>query len=478
MLAESTILVRRTPYRVCLGHGQVLAEDGQEMHKSWGNAIWFDDAAETMGADVIRWICCSTKPESNLLFGYKKANEVRRLFFMTLLNVYNFFYQYASLDGWTPAEQAAELAPLDRWVLGRLSRTVGRVTEALEGYDAHSACGEIDRFVDVLSKWYVRRSRRRFWKTEADDEKRAAYSTLYRCLRTVVLLLAPVTPHLSEALYQRMVRPVEPGAPLSVHHCGWPEVDESVVDVELLAEMDMAMTLSSMGRAARSQGGVKLRQPLGEAVVVAPAEDLPRLERVRDLVGEELNVKAVRASSDRGLLQSLTVEPVPSMLGRKHGRLFPRVAEAVRGLGSEAAEALGAGESVTVLVDGSPVEVLPGEVEVVSVPRGDYSVVEDRGLLVGVYTVLSGGLESEGLARDVVRRVQALRKEADFEIDDEIVTYYAGDGAGEDVFVEEAEYIMAETLSVELVRGEVPMGAVVKEYEIDGLAVRLGLVRR
>jgi isoleucyl-tRNA synthetase len=195
-------------------------------------------------------------------------------------------------------------------------------------------------------------------------------------------------------------------------------------------------------------------------------------------VREELNVKEVRASSDRCLLQSLTVEPVPAMLGRKHGRLFPRVAEAVRGLGSEAAEALSAGESVTVLVDGSPVMVLPEEVEVVSVPRGDYSVVEDRGLLVGVYTVLSGGLESEGLARDVVRRIQALRKEADFEIDDEIVTYYVGDEAVEEVFVEEAGYIMAETLSVKLVRGEAHEGATVREYEIDGLAVRLGLVKR
>jgi len=265
--------------------------------------------------------------------------------------------------------------------------------------------------------------------------------------------------------------------PESVHHCGWPDVDESVVDVELLAEMDLAMTLSSMGRAARSQSGVKLRQPLREAVVVVPAEDLPRLGRVSDLVGEELNVKAVRASSDRGLLQSLTVEPLPAMLGRKHGRLFPGVAEAVRGLGSEAAEALSAGEPVTVLVDGGPVEVLPEEVELVSVPRGGYSVVEDRGLLVGVYTVLTGGLESEGLARDVVRRIQALRKEADFEIDDTIVTYYVGDGAVMEVFVEEAEYIMAETLSVELVRGEAPGGAVVKEYVIDGLAVRLGLVK-
>ncbi|MBN2335492.1 isoleucine--tRNA ligase [Candidatus Bathyarchaeota archaeon] len=478
MLAESTILARRTPYEVCLGHGQVLAEDGSEMHKSWGNAIWFDDAAESMGADVIRWIAMSTKPENNLLFGYTRANEVRRLFFMTLLNVYNFFYQYASLDGWTPDQEAEKLAPLDRWILGKLNQTVEAATEALNGYDAYTACTVIDRFVDVLSRWYVRRSRRRFWRTEADDEKRAAYSTLYRCLRTVVSLMAPFTPHLSEALYQRMVKPVVPGVPESVHHCRWPEADASLMDLELMAEMDLAMDLSSMGRAARSQCGIKLRQPLGEAVVVLPEEDLPRFRRVSDLVREELNVKRIRASTDRGLLQSLTVDPVPAKLGRKHGRMFPRVAEAVRALGSEEALSLGVGEPVTVMVDGSPVEVLPEEVELVSVPQTDYSVVEDHGILVGVYTVITGGLESEGLARDVVRRIQALRKEVDFDIDDSIVTYYVGDEAVEEVFAEESEYIMAETLSVELVRGEAPRGTAVREYVIDGLAVRLGVAKR
>jgi len=213
MLAESTILERRTPYLTCLGHGQVLAEDGREMHKSWGNAIWFDDAAETMGADVIRWIDAAAKPENNLLFGYHKANEVRRLFFMTLLNVYNFFYQYATLDNWTPEQQPEKLDPLDRWVLGKLDQTVEKVTEYLEGYLTSPACTEIDRFVDILSKWYVRRSRRRFWKTEADDEKNAAYSTLYKCLKTVTYLMAPITPFLSEALYQRMIKPVEPDLP-------------------------------------------------------------------------------------------------------------------------------------------------------------------------------------------------------------------------------------------------------------------------
>jgi isoleucyl-tRNA synthetase len=275
-----------------------------------------------------------------------------------------------------------------------------------------------------------------------------------------------------------MVVPVEPGAPESVHHCGWVEADSSLLDEGLMEEMDLAISLSSMGRAARSQANIKLRQPLSEAVVVVPETRLVLLDKVRPLVREELNVKELRVSTDRGLLQSLTVNPLPAALGRKHGRLFPRVAAAVKGLGSAEAARLGAGEVVTVMVDGSPVEVLPGEVELVRVPLGEYSVVDEGGLLVGVRTVISGDLESEGLARDLVRRVQALRKDADFLIDDRIVVYYEGGPEVVEVFEDEAEYIMAETLSVELVRGEAPKGSMAQNYEIDGVSVRLGVVRK
>jgi isoleucyl-tRNA synthetase len=381
------------------------------------------------------------------------------------------------LDRWTPDQQPDELSPLDRWILSKLHLTLIRTTEAQDNYDTMTACNEIDKFVDTLSKWYVRRSRRRFWKTEADDEKRAAYSTLYQCLKTVIYMMAPVTPHLSEALYQRMVRPVEPNLPESVHHCKWPEPDEGMLDEELTAEMDLAMSLSSMGRAARSQANIKLRQPLSEAVVVVPDAQLARLDKVSELVREELNVKKLKFSTDRGLLQSLTVSPQPSKLGRKHGRLFPKVATAVKALGSVEARALSDGNPVTVIVDGDPIEVLPEEVELVSVPHVEYSVVDEGGLLVGVHTVISGDLEAEGLARDIVRRVQALRKDADFEIDDRIITYYKGSPEVEEVFEDEADYIKAETLSDRLVRGEAPEDTATKEYEIDGLRVILALLK-
>jgi len=478
MLAMSTILERRTPYDVCLGHGTVLAEDGREMHKSWGNAIWFDDAAETMGADVMRWMYCTTKPENDMLFGYRGAGEAKRLFFMPLLNVYNFFAIYAELDKWTPDQRPEELSTLDRWILSKLNRLVEEATEALDGYDAYGATQEVEHFVDALSRWYVRRSRRRFWKNEADDEKRAAYSTLYTCLKTLMKVMAPITPHITEAIYQRLVRGAEPDAPGSVHLNDWPSVDRGMIDDELMAEMDLAMEASSLGRAARSRSGVKLRQPLSEAVVVADGDSLERLGRVSELVREELNVKELVLTKDRSRLQDLVVRPIPRLMGRKHGRLFPKVAEALKGLGRRQAEKLASGGSVTVIAEGSPVEVLPEEVEVYSVPHGGYSVVEEGGLMVGVNTEITEELGSEGLARDIVRRIQALRKEADFDIDDRIETWYRGDEEVVEAFEEEAEYISAETLSTALHHGEPPEGAYTGEFDVDGLRLELGLVRR
>ena len=477
MLAMSTILEGRTPFRVCLGHGMVLAEDGREMHKSWGNAIWFDDAAETMGADVMRWMYCATKAENDMLFGYTRAREVRRGLLMPLLNVYNFFAIYADLDGWTPDQRGEQLSALDRWALSKLNRLVQRVTDALEEYDAYTATTELWHFIDVLSRWYVRRSRRRFWKSEASDDKRAGYSTLYACLRTPLLLLAPIMPFTAEAVYQRLVRGAEPDAPESVHLNDWPVADPGLIDEELMEDMELAMRVSSLGRAARGRSGIKLRQPLLEAKVVADESSLKRLEGLADLIRNELNVKELGLTPDRGELLRYEVRPVARLLGGKHGRLYPKVVDALRQLGQAEAVRLLAGELVRVEVDGASIEVLPEEVEVESVPLPGHSAVEEGGLLVGVRTEITEELGHEGLARDVVRRIQALRKEAGFEIDDRIETYYSGGAEVEAVFEAEGEYIAVETLSEDLRRGEPPEGAHVGEFDIDGRKLRLGLIR-
>jgi isoleucyl-tRNA synthetase len=430
-----------------------------------------------MGADIMRWIYCAAKPENDVLFGYTKANEVKRMYFMTLFNVYNFFTIYANLDKWNPDQQPRNLPQLDHWVLSRLNTLINSVTVSLENYDAETPTQDLERFVDALSKWYVRRSRRRFWKTEADDEKRAAYATLYRCLKSVILLMAPLTPHISEAMYQRLVRTVEPGAPESVHHNDWPTVQESEIDEGLMAEMDLAIMASSLGRAARAKSQTKLRQPLSEAIVVASKEQLPIVNKVASLIREELNVKEVKVTGERDILQSHIAKPLPRLLGKKHGRNFMAVADAIRAMTSEQTETLAGGKAITLSVGGSPVEVLPEEIELESKPIEGYSIMEEGGLLVGVNTAIDESLSSEGLARDIVRRIQSLRKEANFDINDHIETYYRSDPEVVEVFQEEADYIKAETLSKLLKEGVPPEGAKTGAYEMSGFQLLLGLRR-
>jgi len=476
MLAMSTILERRTPFKVCLGHGTVLAEDGREMHKSWGNAIWFDDAAETMGADVMRWMFSNNIPEKDMVFGYHKAGEVKRFLFMPVLNIYKFFATYAKLDKWTPEQQPETLSELDLWILSRLNQLIDIATISLDDFNALTATREIEKFVDELSTWYVRRSRRRFWKSETDDDKKAAYSTLYRCLKTLTHLMAPFTPFLTEEIYQTLVRPVEPDSPESLHLSPWPKVDSSLMDVELIEKMTLAMKACSIGRAARNKSNVKkLRQPMQEAVFLASNTMKKRLEDLSNLIMDELNVKKVRFISEASELQSYKLKPVRSILGRKYGRNLMKIVKVIENLQKREIIQLVEGESVEVNINGLPVEILPEEVHAESLPVEGYSVISEGGLTVGIKTEITEELAREGLARDIVRRIQDLRKEADFNIDDKIDTWYSGDAKILEVFEMQEEYIASETLSKSLNQGESPEDAKTKAFDIDGQKVKLGI---
>ncbi|MGD8517418.1 MAG: class I tRNA ligase family protein, partial [Anaerolineae bacterium] len=267
MLAMSTIMERRAPFRTVQTYATLLAEDGRAMHKSWGNAIEFNEAADTMGVDVMRWMYCAHKPETNLLFGYGVADETRRRFLIPLWNVYSFFVTYANLDGWVPGGDvdASSLQPLDRWILARLNQVVARVSNRLDEYDPYGATLVIEPLLDDLTNWYVRRSRRRFWKSEHDADKDAAYATLYQILVTLSKVLAPFMPFVTEAMYQNLARSVDKEACESVHLCDWPTADETAVDPDLLDRMALAQQIAALGRSARSTSNVKLRQPLARA---------------------------------------------------------------------------------------------------------------------------------------------------------------------------------------------------------------------
>jgi isoleucyl-tRNA synthetase len=462
MLAMSTIMERRAPFRAVQTYALLLGEDGREMHKSWGNSIEFNEAADTMGVDVMRWMYCAHKPETNLLFGYHRADETRRRFLIPLWNVYSFFVTYANLDEWEPGEDFPEALPsLDRWILARLNQVIARVTECMEDYDPYGATLVLEPLLDDLTNWYVRRSRRRFWKSQRDADKNAAYSTLYQVLLMLSKLLAPLLPFVTEAMYQNLARTVNQDVCESVHHCEWPEANMDAVDQDLLDRMALAMQIAALGRSARSTSNVKLRQPLARARVYA-GDRATDLGDLAELVTDELNLKALEFVEQEADLVEYEIGLLPNILGPKHGKRFPLVRQAIAAMGTEGAAALArrfqAGLGVTVeMGDGGPaVELLPEEVEVRIHGREGYAVAEEKGIVVAVDVTLTPELAREGLARDLVRRVQALRKEAGFQIDDRIVTYWDGDEELSAIVDEWRDYIQAETLSQALVSGPVP----------------------
>jgi isoleucyl-tRNA synthetase len=483
LLTMSTVMTCHTPFRNCYTYALLFAEDGRQMHKSWGNAIWFDDAAETMGVDVMRWMYCTHKPEQNLLFGYNRADETRRRFLIPLWNVYAFFCNYARLDGWVPdGEPLAEkeLNLLDRWMLSKLHRLIADVTAEMDDYDIYDAANLLEPFVDELSNWYVRRSRRRFWRGagEADADKDAAYSTLYAVLATLCQLLSPFTPFVVETMYQNLVKSIDEDAPESVHHLQWPVPDESLIDEELLADMDLAISVASLGRSARNSANVKLRQPLAKAVVVADVRQQARLEHLSDIVLDELNVKEIDFVREAEDLVYYEIGLNPRLLGKKHGPLFPKLRKAVAERNPfELAQTLQAGGSVQVTVEGTTVELLPDEAQVRMRAREGLAVADAGGIVVGIDTELTPELVQEGLARDIVRRIQDARKNAGFEIEDRITLAYQVSQALEAVFADMGEYIAAETLSVDVQAGAPQEGSHVESFKVGREQMTIGIKR-
>jgi isoleucyl-tRNA synthetase len=365
-----------------------------------------------------------------------------------------------------------------------VQKLVADVTAELDGYDPYDAAHMLNAFIEELSNWYVRRSRRRFWRpTQAvggqdDADKDAAYSTLYAVLTTLCKLLAPFTPFVVETMYQNLVKSVDADAPASVHHQDWPVADKDLLDENLLSEMDMAIHVASLGRSARNSSNVKLRQPLAKAIVVADARQQVRLERLADIVLDELNVQELAFLRQASDLVHYEINLLPQFLGKKHGRLFPKLRKAVAAMdAAPLAHALQAGQSFTVDVEGTVIEVLPEEAEVRMRAREGLAVAEGAGIVVGIDTELTPELVQAGLARDIVRRVQDARKNAGFEIEDRIVlTYQAGEALGS-VFEAQREYIAGETLADEI-RAAAPVPeSHVESFVLDGQEATVSVTR-
>ncbi|MCC6499355.1 MAG: isoleucine--tRNA ligase [Anaerolineales bacterium] len=479
--AISTLLFEKVSFKnvVCLG--LILDGEGEKMSKSKGNIIAPWDVLSVHGADAFRWyLYTATPPGQDRRFSPDLVGEVIRNFTLTLWNVYSFFVTYANLDKPTVTTAPIATSDLDRWLLSELNVLVRDVTEAYETYDVTNATRPIEAFVEKLSTWYLRRSRRRFWKSESDSDKQAAYSTLYTALVTLSKLLAPAMPFLADELYQNLVRSVDESAPESVHLAKWPEALPEMIDESLNRDMALVMKLVSLGHSARQKANRKVRQPLAEAAFsVGNANERSAVEKYADLFTDELNVKKVRLLDASTEAVSHTVKPLPKQLGQKYGNKFPALQKAILAMNAEeVAKTLMAGETLKVSVEGNDYGVVSDEVEVKAQAKEGFAVAEDQAYVAALVTELTPELVQEGLAREFVRRVQDLRKSADLDVADRIALFVETSAGLTSAIEAHRDYITAETLASNLQFASPPSDASSVEDSFDGETVKVGLVKK
>ena len=524
LLTMSTVLENTAPFKSVFSYALMRDDKGEEMHKSKGNAIWFEDAAERMGVDAMRWVFLRQNPALNINFGFRSADEVRRRFIIPLWNVYSFFVTYANIDRYDATAEAppvSERAELDRWILSELNQLVAEVTDAFENFDPDRAARHVEGFVEYLSNWYVRRSRRRFWKAgilaeNADADKHGAYATLYDCLLTLIKLIAPVMPFMTEQMYQNLAGSTGK-ARESIHLDDFPVADESLIDENLSSATRMIMQLSSMGRAARQKAGIKVRQPVQTMKVLVSSESgKATVEALSDQLREELNVKDVEVISAQGGggidFWDWKVSPNMPILGPKYGPRLREITQALADMDArEVVTKLRRGEKIVIPskdeslplielgatrdeimrmdVDASPSSAYliadaadaqwPGLFDILEeriAPEG-FATEEDRAYSVALSTEITPELRLEGDARELVHGIQNMRRSADFDIADHIVTYYEGSPKLDAVIAAHSEYIRQETLSQELLCQSPADDAYTETLKVNDIQATIGVRR-
>jgi isoleucyl-tRNA synthetase len=478
--AISTLLFGEVSYKNVICLGLILDGDGRKMSKSLGNIVNPWDVLQVHGADAFRWyLYTATPPGNERRFSSDLVGEVIRNFTLTLWNVYSFFVTYANLDKPNLTTLPIATSDLDRWLLSELNVLVRDVTEAYENYDVPNATRPIEAFVEKMSTWYLRRSRRRFWKSESDSDKEAAYSTLYTALVTTSKLLAPAMPFLAEELYQNLVRSVDEHAPESVHLAEWPQAMPEWIDESLNRDMVLVMKLVSLGHSARQKANRKVRQPLAEAAFsVGNVSEREAVDAFADLIADELNVKYVRLLDSSTEVASHLVKPLPKQLGQKYGNKFPAIQKAILAMNTEeAAHTLLEGKALRVEVNGETFEILPEEVEVKAQAKEGFAVAEEGAYIAALVTDLTPELVQEGLAREFVRRVQDLRKSAELDVADRIELFVEASAGLRSAIEAHRAYITTETLASTLVFGSPPDGASVIEESFDSETLKVGLIK-
>ena len=458
----------------CIVLGHVQDKEGRKMSKHIGNVVDPWVLLDNQGADAVRWyFYTSSMPWLPNRFSAEAVSESQRKYMGTFWNTYAFYILYADIDNFDPTRHKLvreNLTPMDRWILSRLNTLMGHVEAYLDDLKMTEAGREMQDFMDDLSNWYVRRCRERYWGKDMTADKEAAYMTLYTVLKTMALISAPFTPFMSETMYQNMVRTVDKSAPESIHLCDWPKKDESFIDPELEANMAAVLDIVVLGRSARNAANIKNRQPVASMYVQGKA--LP--DMYVSIIADELNVKEVRFVDDASSFISYRVKPQLKTLGPRYGKLLPKINQylAGEGIGNAVVAAHNRGESYKFDIDGTEISLAAEDVLVSTEENAGFVTVTEHDLSVVLDTNLTPELIEEGFVREIVSKVQTMRKEAGFEVTDHIVLSHHGNSLIEGIFARHGAEIAADTLADSIKLGS---AGYVKDWEINGESVTLGV---
>ncbi|HIZ78964.1 MAG TPA: isoleucine--tRNA ligase [Candidatus Lachnoclostridium stercorigallinarum] len=474
LLAISTLIFNKAPFKNVIVMGHVQDENGQKMSKSKGNAVDPFDALATYGADAIRWyFYVNSAPWLPKRFHGKAVQECQRKFMGTLWNTYAFFVLYANIDEFDATKHELEydkLPVMDKWLLSKLNSTVKTVDSCLNDYKVPEAANALQDFVDDMSNWYVRRSRSRFWAKGMEQDKVNAYMTLYTALTTICKAAAPMIPFMTEDIYQNLVRKIDADAPESIHLCDFPAVHEEMIDQELEDRMDEVLKVVVMGRAARNTAAIKNRQPIGRMFVKGRV--LP--EFYQEIIEDELNVKTVEFTDDVRAFTSYTFKPQLKTVGPKYGKLLGRIRQALTEIdGNEAMDTLNETGALTFDFDGQKVELTKDDLLIDMAQKDGFVSEGDNTMTVVLDTNLTPELIEEGFVREIVSKIQTMRKEAGFEVMDHIAVYEEGNDRIESILKENEETVRGEVMADRIQYGQT--SGYVKEWNINGEKVTLGV---
>ena len=479
LLAMSALLEEKAPFKTLLGHALVKDETGRDMHKSWGNAIWFDEAAEKMGVDVMRWMYARQNLENNLLFGYRTADDVRKKL-ITFWNVYSFFATYAAVDNFDPETdgnlEEDFLTILDKWILAKMHLLIRDGRKAMDQYNVFIFMKLFELFLDDISNWYVRRNRRRFWKSEDDSDKKAAYATLYHVLVNTIKCLSPILPFTTETVYQNLVKHMHSDTCESVHLTDFPDENEKWINDDLIKKVDTLKKLVELGRSARSDSNQKIRQPLAKVLFALEDDDLANfIIENQGIILDELNVKGIERITNADELITYKIRPNLKTLGQRYGSGLSIIRAALESSAEDKwiNEFQRSGQIKIGTQDGEFI-LEKDDIFIDTIADEGFSAASGNGLTVGLSLELTRELVQEGIVRDMVRQVQNLRRDANLAVEDRIRVFWDLDGGIASALGKFRTYFCSETLTKSI-------GKKFKEgdhhgiIEIQGEQIKIGI---